>query len=99
MKTKGHFGKYGCGCFWNNIHGCGVVEFAMHLDLVMQPCRNVFSVQCKRTLLDLVVRNGNLAALVSEKGGRQHDLHEAFHQEDSGETSSSVSECFVDPFD
>ena len=38
----------------------------MHLDLVMQPCRNVFSVQCKRTLLDLVVRNGNLTALVSE---------------------------------
>ena len=34
----------------------------------------------ERTLLDLVVRNGTLSALVSEKGGRQNELHEVFHK-------------------
>ena len=32
----------------------------------------------ERTLLDLVVRNGTLTALVSEKGGRQNELHRSF---------------------
>lgn len=52
----------------------------------------------ERTLLDLVVRNGTLTALVSEKGGRQNELHEVFHtiQENPQPVYRSV---FVYPFD